>query len=94
MMRTIRRTGKFKRDFKRELKGPHGRVLNDELPALLRKLAADDPLESARRDHALTGNWIDHRDCHVKPDLVLIYRKPDDESLELVRLGSHSELGL
>ena len=33
------------------------------------------------------------RDCHVKPDLVLIYRKPDDETLQLVRLGSHSELG-
>ena len=38
--------------------------------------------------------WADHRDCHVKPDLVLIYRKPDEETLELVRLGSHSELGL
>src|SRR6266851_2273803 len=38
--------------------------------------------------------WSDHRDCHIRPDLVLIYRKPDDDSLELVRLGSHSELGL
>ncbi|MCW5584238.1 MAG: type II toxin-antitoxin system mRNA interferase toxin, RelE/StbE family, partial [Gammaproteobacteria bacterium] len=38
--------------------------------------------------------WADHRDCHIKPDLVLIYRKPDDDTLELVRLGSHSELGL
>ena len=36
----------------------------------------------------------DHRDCHIRPDLILIYRKPDDASLELVRLGSHSELGL
>ena len=33
-------------------------------------------------------------DCHVRPDLVLIYRKPDSATLELVRLGSHSELGL
>ena len=33
------------------------------------------------------------RDCHVKPDLVLIYEKPDDDTLRLVRLGSHSELG-
>ena len=46
------------------------------------------------RDHALIGEWKDHRDCHIRPDLVLIYRKPDDLSLELVRLGSHSELGL
>jgi mRNA interferase YafQ len=40
---------------------------------------------------ALTGDWKDHRDCHVKPDLVPIYQKPDADTL---RLGSHSELGL
>ena len=45
-------------------------------------------------DHALTGDWKDYRDCHVKPDLVLIYQKPDSATLRLVRLGSHSELGL
>ena len=44
--------------------------------------------------HALTGDWKDYRDCHVKPDLVLIYQKPDADVLRLVRLGSHSELGL
>jgi mRNA interferase YafQ len=42
----------------------------------------------------LTGDWKDHRDCHIRPDLVLIYRKPDADALELVRLGSHSELSL
>ena len=45
-------------------------------------------------DNGLTGDWKDHRDCHIKPDLVLIYRLPDGERLQLVRLGSHSELGL
>jgi len=45
-------------------------------------------------DHALSGEWADCRDCHVKPDLVLIYRKPDAGTLELVRPGSHSELSL
>ena len=40
------------------------------------------------------GEWKDYRDCHVRPDLILIYRKPDAEHLDLVRLGSHSELGL
>jgi mRNA interferase YafQ len=93
-MRTIKRTGKFKRDYRRELKGQHGKALVTELPKLLRELAFDQPMAAAWRDHALTGDWKDHRDCHVKPDLVLIYRKPDDETLELVRLGSHSELGL
>ena len=45
-------------------------------------------------DHPLTGEWSDHRDCHIRPDLVLIYRKPDDASVELVRPGFHRELGL
>jgi len=44
--------------------------------------------------HPLAGEWKDFRDCHVRPDLVLIYRKPDNATLDLVRLGSHSELGL
>ena len=57
-------------------------------------LFSDRPLAEKHRDHALTGDWKDHRDCHVKPDLVLIYRKPDDAVLQLVRLGSHNELGL
>lgn len=93
-MRTIERTGKFKRDFKRELKGQYGKVLNSELPRLLHELANDVPLDASRRDHALSGDWKDHRDCHIRPDLVLIYRKPDDDTLELVRLGSHSELDI
>jgi len=46
------------------------------------------------RDHPLTGEWKDHRDCHIRPDLVLIYRVPDAKTLQLVRLGSHSELSL
>jgi mRNA interferase YafQ len=57
-------------------------------------LANDHPLDAKYRDHAMIGEWKDHRDCHIKPDLVLIYRKPDDETLQLVRLGSHSELGI
>ena len=93
-MRTIRRTGAFKRDYKREKKGRHRKTLDDDLLAAVRRLAADKPLPQRYRDHRLAAEWKDHRDCHIKPDLVLIYRKPDDEKLDLVRLGSHSELGL
>jgi mRNA interferase YafQ len=57
-------------------------------------LATDRPLPRRKFDHPLAGEWSDHRDCHTKPDLILIYRNPDDDNLELVRLGSHSELGL
>lgn len=93
-MRKIDPTGQFRRDYKREAKGQHRATLDADLVPVLEALARDQPLEPRHRDHALTGEWKDHRDCHVKPDLVLIYRKPDDVTLQLVRLGSHSELGL
>jgi len=92
-MRTIERSGQFKRDYKREKKGQHAKSLDASLMEVIRRLATDEPLEPRFRDHPLTGDWRDHRDCHIKPDLVLIYRKPDDENLQLVRLGSHAELG-
>ena len=93
-MQTIRYTNRFKRDYKREKTGRHGKTLDADLMQILTLLAADTPLPRRNFDHALSGEWNDHRDCHIKPDLVLIYRKPDNDSLELVRLGSHSELGL
>ena len=93
-MRTIEWTNRFKRDFKRELKGRHGGLIDGLLSEILPVLQVDMPLADRHRDHALTGNWEGHRDCHIRPDLVLIYETPDDENLRLVRLGSHSELGL
>lgn len=93
-MRTIKRTTKFKKDYKREMKGQHRATLDKDFMAVVRLLVSDEIMPIQYRDHALTNNWKDFRDCHVKPDLVLIYRKPDDETLELVRLGSHSELGI
>jgi len=93
-MRTIRRTAAFKRDYRREKRGRFATILDDELASVVAELTEDRPLAPRRRDHALGGQWKDHRDCHVRPDLVLIYRKPDAEHLDLVRLGSHSELGL
>jgi mRNA interferase YafQ len=92
-MRTISRTGRFKRDYKRVRAGALAAKLDDLLREAIALLAADQPLPERFRDHALTG-CNDSRDCHIRPDLILIYRKPDEESLELVRLGSHSELGL
>jgi len=93
-VRKIERTNRFKKDYKRESKGQYAYVLESNFVDALKLLLADEPLEARHRDHALTGNWVDHRDCHIRPDLILIYRKPDDEILQLVRLGSHSELGL
>jgi len=93
-MRTIERTSQFKRDYKREMKGRHRDVLGKELIGVLQTLANNEALAAKFRDHALTGDWQDHRDCHLKPDLLLIYRFPGTETFQLVRLGSHSELGL
>ena len=91
-MRTIEYTGQFKRDYKREKKGQHRNTLDADLSSVLQNLMSDKLLEPHLRDHALTGEWKDHRDCHIKPDLVLIYQKPNKNILRLVRLGSHSEL--
>jgi len=93
-MRTVKYTNRFKRDYRREQSGRHGKKLDAFLMDLVNLLANDKALPHRNFDHALTGDWHDHRDCHIKPDLILIYRKPDADNLELVRLGSHSELGL
>lgn len=93
-MRGIERTTRFKKDYKREKKGKYSTVLETIFIDVLEDLANDIILEEKYRDHALTNNWNDHRDCHIKPDLILIYRKPDINTLQLVRLGSHSELGI
>src|SRR3546814_8143105 len=90
-MRTIERTTAFRRDFKREAKGPRRNVLDTDLRRIIEALATDAPLEARHRDHALTGNWKDYRDCHVKPDLVLIYRPIDADRLILARLGRSEE---
>lgn len=93
-MRTIERTGAFKRDYKRVTASPRHRDVVRLLPEVLGLLLADKELPRKYCDHALSGEWKDHRDCHIKPDLVLIYRKPDVDRLQLVRLGSHSDLSL
>ncbi len=91
-MRTIDRPGSFKRDYKREAKGQHRASLDNELVPVLKALVSDQPLAPRYRDHDLTGDWIGYRECHLKPDLLLIYRTVGDNLLILARLGSHSEL--
>ena len=84
------RSNQFKRDYKRELK-TYGTDLNVMFFEALEFLISDTPLPAKYKDHKLTGNWAGCRDCHLKPDLILIY-EPGDEVLTLHRLGSHSEL--
>ncbi|KKZ19033.1 addiction module antitoxin [Serratia marcescens] len=91
-MRTIDRSAAFKRDYKREAKGKYRTTLDTLIRSVLLALATDQALDAHFRDHDLSGNWAGYRECHIKPDLLLIYRKPDADTLRLARLGSHSEL--
>lgn len=92
-MRTIERVSAFKRDFKRVKATPrHSKDIDQLLSAVVEKLLVDEQLPPRNRDHELSGNWKGYRECHLKPDLLLIYRKPDADTLRLARLGSHSEL--
>lgn len=91
-MREIKQTAAFKRDLKREIKGQHRGFLSANFAQIIQALAKDEPLGAQHRDPALVGEWKDCRDCHVRPDLVLIFRKPDASTLQLVRLAFSSPL--
>lgn len=62
------------------------------MSAVVTLLLVDEALPASNRDHALSGDCSNYRECHIKPDLLLIYRKADANTLRLARLGSHSEL--
>jgi mRNA interferase YafQ len=78
----------YRRDLKRCEK--RGKPM-EKMRQVILLLLSGEPLPVRYRDHALSGDWIGHRDCHVDPDWLLIY-KVDSESLYLVRTGSHSDL--
>lgn len=91
-MRTIEWTRQFKRDYRRARATPRYKNLDEPLEHLTSLLAQDFALARNCRDHALGGNWRGFRECHLFPDLLLVYDKPDPMTLLLVRLASHSEL--
>jgi mRNA interferase YafQ len=65
----------------------------DELETIANIIAARDALPPTNRDHILTSNYREHRECHIEPDWLLIYRVDEyDEIIILVRTGSHSDL--
>ncbi len=92
-MREIERSSAFKRDFKRIYSNPrHKSNIDQVLIAVIDLLVLDQDLPSKFRDHDLIGNWNGYRECHIKPDVLLIYKKPNPTILRLARLGSHSDL--
>lgn len=90
MNREIVWTTQFKKDYKLAMKRNMDMSLIDDC---IRKLAACEKLPSKFRDHDLSGSWSGHRECHLRPDWLLIYRiEGDDLILILTRTGSHSDL--
>lgn len=89
-MYEIVRSTKFKRDVKRAQKQ---QKKMDKLRTVLNLLIEGQDLPSKNKDHFLSGNWSGYRECHIEPDWLLIYKVDEKEKLlELVRLGSHSDL--
>lgn len=83
-------TGRFKKDLKTILKRGYDVNLLDEVISLL---IAGQELPEKNKDHPLTGNWKGHRECHITPDWLLIYRvEMDILVLTVTRTGTHSDL--
>ena len=63
------------------------------LDAVIESLESGEFLSEKHRDHALTGDYIGHRECHITPDWLLIYKIENDVLiLTLTRTGTHSDL--
>ncbi len=90
MNREIVWTTKFKKDYKLAIR----RHLDiDLLDDIIRALSRGETLPEKNKDHELSGNWAGHRECHIQPDWVLVYRIDDDILvLTLARTGSHSDI--
>ena len=88
-MREVILTSTFKKDYKRLSRS--GQYIMQYLQEVTEKLANNIVLDEKYRDHGLIGNWQDCRECHIKPDWLLIYQLKENE-LILVRTGSHSDL--
>ena len=93
-MRHAEPSSKFRRDIKRVRGGIYGSLLSGggEVDRVIRILEAGIPLPQKYRDHPLHGEWEGSRECHIRPDLLLIYTLESDDVLKLERLGSHAEL--
>ena len=90
MKRSIVATNQFRKDYKQAIRRGLKIELLDEV---IRLLSRGEALPERNRDHALSGNWAGHRECHIQPDWLLMYRMDDDILvLTLTRTGTHADL--
>jgi len=87
-MLEIKNSVRFKKDLK---KFKHNQSVINELNVVIAHLINNKPMPQKYRDHPLNGNWTGHKECHIKPDILLIYIITET-TLFLERIGSHSEL--
>ena len=86
----VKPTTQFRKDYKLAMKRGLKIALLEEV---VEYLAMGEPLPEKNRDHALTGDWVGHRECHIQPDWLLVYRVQNDVLvLTLTRTGTHSDL--
>jgi mRNA interferase YafQ len=92
MSKSVFWSKKFKQDYKRLINSGNSAAIK-ELLTVIEILASEEVLPEKYQDHVLKGNWKGYRECHIKPDLLLIYKLENGElTLTLVRTGSHSDL--
>lgn len=89
LVRELVESTQFKRDFRKI--SMSGRYNIADFKIVVKSLLCDEVLPVKYRDHSLVGPWEGFRECHIKPDWLLIYEKPEG-LLVLARTGSHSEL--
>lgn len=90
MSLTVIYTTQFKKDYKRAIKRKLDiRLLDD----IIRALSRGETLPAEKRDHALTGNWIGFRECHIQPNWLLVYYIENETLIRtLTRTGTHSDI--
>lgn len=87
---TVKPTAQFKKDYNLAMK--RGLRIN-LLEEVITILATGKTLPEKNKDHALSGNWVGHRECHIQPDWLLLYRIENEVLvLTLARTGTHSDL--
>lgn len=88
-MKILKQTSQYKRDLKRIRNNPKKAAA---LLEVLRMLEREDPIPESYLPHMLTGDYAGHMECHIQGDFLLIWFDPLTQQIDLVRLGSHSEL--
>jgi mRNA interferase YafQ len=91
-VRELKFTARFEADYKRVNRNPEHRNFDFQLTQVVDLLLLDKLLPIKFLDHPLKGRYIGTRECHLKPDLLLIYSKTELNELVLIRIGSHSQL--